>query len=108
MPVTYGRNLTRLGRAASLRTTIVLEKAYVPHSEKSDVFISYQRRDEAVAVDLAADLDTARFNVYIDVHDDTLSPGDRNLESALLTAIANSDTMVVIVSDNTQSSWWVP
>ena len=108
MPVTYGRNLTRLGRAASLRTTTVLEKAYVPHSEKSDVFISYQRRDEAVAVDLAADLDTARLNVYIDVHDDTLSPGDRNLESALLTAIANSDMMVVIVSDNTQSSWWVP
>ena len=108
MPVTYGRNLTRVGRATSLRTTTVLEKAYVPHSAKSDVFLSYQRRDENVAVGLAAALDTANFNVYIDVHDDTLSPGDRNLESALLTAIANSDTMVIIVSDNTQMSWWVP
>lgn len=108
MPVTYGRNLTRLGRASSLRTTTVLEKASVPHSAKSDVFLSYQRRDESIAVSLAAALDTANFNVYIDIHDETLSPGDRNLESALVTAIENSDTMVITVSDNTQMSWWVP
>ena len=30
------------------------------------------------------------------------------MDDALLTAISKSDTMIVIVSDETQGSWWAP
>ena len=72
------------------------------------MFLSYQRDDEGVAVNLADELDTLGRYVFIDIHDDTLNPGEKDLDDALMKAIFNSDTMVIIVSDNTQSSWWVP
>lgn len=108
MPITYGRNLARLSQPDFLRRHPILEKAYTSHSEKSDVFLSYHRRDQDTAFGLAATLNDLGRNVYIDIHDSTLNPGDVNLENALLTAIRNSDTMVIIISDNTQASWWVP
>ena len=30
------------------------------------------------------------------------------MDDALVTAISKSDTMIVVVSDETQVSWWVP
>ena len=37
-----------------------------------------------------------------------LAPEQTDLDDALLTAISKSDTMIVIVADETQWSWWVP
>ena len=110
MPITYGINLTKLWGSGEqrLQNTMILMKAYTAYSEKSDVFLSYQRSDQGVALNLAKDLDRLGRSVYIDVHDDTLIPGDYNLDNALIKAIGNADTMVVVVSDDTQGSWWVP
>ncbi len=83
-------------------------KAYTTHKEESEVFLSYKRADQATALILAKGLDQKGRRVFIDVHDDTLAPGQEDLDDALLTAISKSDTMVVIVSDETQWSWWVP
>ena len=97
MPITYGPNYNRT----------VLLKAYTTHAERSDVFLSYQRSDQNTAVELAKDL-SRRWDVFIDVYDGTLDPSDMHVDNELMTAITNADTMVVVVSDNTQQSWWVP
>ena len=83
-------------------------RAYTSHTEKSDVFLSYQHADQAVALALAVDLDNMNRRVFIDVHDETLLPGQADLDKALVTAINCSNAMIVVVSDATQESWWVP
>ena len=107
MPITYGLNLSRSVYLQSLLRTSLM-KSYTSHSEKSDVFLSYQHSDQAKALELAKYLDRQGREVFIDIYDDTLQPGDYHIDNALMTAINNSDTMVIVVSDETQASWWVP
>ena len=107
MPITYGMNLAKSwGELHSSGT--VLMKAYTTHTEQSEVFLSYKHADQSTALGLANDLDQKGRRVFIDVHDDTLMPGHRDLDDALVTAISKSETMIIIVSDETQGSWWVP
>lgn len=107
MPITYGRTLAKTWGAQRMSGTVLM-KAYTPHTEKSEVFLSYQHSDRNTALGLAEYLDLHGRYVFIDVHDDTLLPGDRDLDDALMEAIRNADTMVIVVSDETQGSWWVP
>ena len=83
-------------------------KSYTTHTDSSEVFLSYQHNDRDIALRLSLYLNTMGRSVYLDVHDDALKPGDGDLDNALLTAIGNSDSMVIVVSDDTQMSWWVP
>ena len=107
MPITYGMNLAKSwGELRSSGT--VLMKAYTTHTEQSEVFLSYKHADQSTALGLANELDQKGRWVFIDVHDDTLMPGHRDLDDALVIAISKADTMIVIVSDETQWSWWVP
>ena len=109
MPITYGRNLTQLWGTYQ-RYDAVLMKAATTHTEKSEVFLPYQNSDQTTALRLAAYLDSCGRHVFIDVWDDTLVPGDRrsDIDGALITAIGNADTLMIVVSDQTQLSWWVP
>ena len=96
MPITYGMNLAKSwGRVR--RSGTVLMKAYTTHTEESEVFVPYQHSDQFTALELAKDLDQKGRRVFIDVHDDTLVPGQKDLDEALLTAIRKSDTMIVVV-----------
>ena len=107
MPITYGMNLAKSGGYSRWSGTVIM-KAYTIHTEESEVFLSYRHADQSTALGLVVDLDRQGRRVYVDVHDDTLVPGQRDLDDALVTAINNSVTMIVIVSDETQGSWWVP
>ena len=109
MPITYGRNLAQ-SWGTYQRYDAVLMRAATTHTEKSEVFLSYQNSDQSTALRLAAYLDSCGRYVFIDVWDDTLVPGDRrsDIDSALITAIVNADTLMIVVSDQTQLSWWVP
>ncbi len=107
MPITYGKNLAK-SLGAQRWSGTVLMKAYTIHTEESDVFLSYRHTDKATAWELAYYLDELGRRVFIDVHDHTLSPGQGDLDGALMTAIDNSNAMIIVVSDETQSSWWVP
>lgn len=107
MPITYRMNLSKLwGRER--RSGTVLMKAYTTHTEESEVFVSYRHSDQHTALELARGLDEKGRRVFIDVHDDTLLPGQQDLDDALVTAIRKSDTMIIVVSDETQKSWWAP
>ena len=107
MPITYGRSMSRLGVAWRFDRFRMM-KSYSAHDEKSDVFVSYRHSDQDTAMELANYLDDKGNHVYIDIHDETLKPGDEKLEAALETAITNSATMLIVVSKDTQGSWWVP
>lgn len=107
MPITYGQNLTRRW-GPERQSGTVLMKAYTSHTEVSDVFVSYQHTDRRTALELAEFLDEMGTHVFIDVHDDSLVLGHEGLEDAMVTAIKNSRTMIIVVSDETQRSWWVP
>ena len=72
------------------------------------MFVSYRHTDKATAWKLAYDLDRRGRRVFMDVHDNTLVPGQEDLDNALVTAIDNARTMIIIISDETQGSWWVP
>ena len=107
MAITYGRNLAKTWGATRMSGTVLM-KAYTTYTEDSEVFMSYQHADRSTAWELARDLDRLGRRVFIDVLDDTLVPSERDLDDALVTAISNADTMIVVVSDETQRSWWVP
>ena len=107
MPITYGKNLTK-SLGAQRWSGTVLMKAYTTHTEVSEVFLSYRHSDKATAWELAHYLEQRGRRVFIDVHDHTLAPGQGDLDDALMTAIDNSNTMIIVVSDETQGSWWVP
>ena len=107
MPITYGKNLAKSSDALEWSGTVLM-KAYTTHAEVSDVFLSYGHTDKATAWALAQYLDLRDIRVFIDVHDNTLVPGQGDLDDALMTAIDNSNTMIIVVSDKTQGSWWVP
>ena len=85
MPITYGLNLSRSVDLQSLLRTSLM-KSYTSHSEKSDVFLSYQHSDQAKALELAKYLDRQGREVFIDIYDDTLQPGDCHIDNALMTA----------------------
>ena len=107
MTIIYGPNLAESwGRIHLLGT--VLMKSYTTYSEKSDVFLSYRHSDQDIALRLAGELYKAGFDVFIDFYDGTLDPADGHIDTALVLAIRNSDTMVIVVSDDTRLSWWVP
>ena len=107
MPITYGMNLAKSWGDSRWSGTVMM-RAYTTHMEESEVFLSYRHADQSTALGLANDLDRQGRRVFIDVHDDALAPGQWDLDDALMTAIDNADTMIVIVSDETQGSWWVP
>ena len=107
MAIIYGPNMARLGVARRLMPTILM-KAYTTHRERSDVFLSYQHKDQDTALTLAKELSGLNLDVFIDIYDDTLFPGDNDLDDALVEAITNAATMLIVVSDDTQDSWWVP
>ena len=107
MAITYGRNVARLGVARQLTSTVLM-KAYTTHNQQSDVFVSYQHDDQPTSLALAKELSDSQWDVFIDGHDDSLFPGDNHIDEALIEAMGNAATMLIVVSDNTQGSWWVP
>ena len=106
MPITYGMNLAKSWGEQRWSGTVLM-KAYTTYTEESEVFLSYHHADQSTALGLAKDLDLQGRRVFIDVHDGTLVPGDRDLDDALVTAISKSDTMIIIVSDETQVRFMV-
>ena len=107
MAITCGRNMQRMGLVQRLAGTILL-KSYTTHSDISDVFISYRHADQDTALELAEYLDEKGRHVFMDIHDETLHIGDKDLDDALEAAITNAHTMLIVVSEATQESWWVP
>ena len=85
--------MARLGVARQLTSTLLM-RAYTTHSQQSDVFLSYQHNDQAIALALAKELSDSQWDVFIDVHDDMLFPGDNHIDEALVEAMGNAAAML--------------
>lgn len=80
-----------------------------PSVEKPRVFISHQKKDSDVAGKIADYLLDAGIDVYFDQYDSSINRADPNsVVNAIRTGIENSSHMLVIFSQNTFGSMWVP
>ena len=77
------------------------------------VFISYQRKDEAFAFDVASYIMEHNLDVYFDLHDNDLKfksqiDDPSGVTTAIRRGLNQSNYMIVIVSASTFRSLWVP
>ncbi len=96
-----------------------LEKAFrtlleeVSDKDIPCIFISYQRKDEEYANDVADYITSKQLDVYFDLEDNDLKQINQTANPLAVTnsikkGLNQSDYMVVIVSPNTYKSLWVP
>jgi len=95
-----------------------LEKAtrILSEIQKEDVpcvFISYQRKDEEYASDVADYITSKQLDVYFDLEDIDLKQINQTenplaVTNSIKKGLNQSDYMIVIVSPNTYRSLWVP
>lgn len=77
------------------------------------VFISYQRKDEEYASEIANYITSKQIDVYFDLEDNDLKNYDqinhpKAVTDAIKKGLNKSDYMLVIVSPDTYKSLWVP
>jgi len=77
------------------------------------VFISYQRKDEEYASEVAKYITSKQIDVYFDIEDNDLKNYDQTnnpkaVTDAIKKGLNKSDYMLVIVSPDTYKSLWVP
>jgi hypothetical protein len=77
------------------------------------IFISYQRKDEAYAKEVAEYILSKQLDVYFDLEDDNLKfhkqeNDPAGVTSAIQKGLNESDYMIVIISPETYKSPWVP
>lgn len=76
------------------------------------VFISYRGCDKEIALKVADDIRNIGVDVYIDICDKNLQVSSHNDAASIVqyieTGLFYSSHILVIVTDETQQSWWVP
>lgn len=77
------------------------------------VFISYQRKDEKYAGDVANYIMSKKIDVYFDLEDNDLKKQNQRTDpkkvtEAIKKGLNRSDYMLVVVSPDTYRSLWVP
>ena len=102
------RALADQGLNKAFRILESIEDDHVPC-----IFISYQRKDEGYASEVADYIMSKQIDVYFDLEDNDLKlSNQRNNPKAVTDAIRNglnrSDYILVIVSPDTYRSLWVP
>lgn len=73
-----------------------------------DVFLSYTRRDLAVAQEFAAYLRRQGNDVYFDDWDDNVEGDTPGLVDHIREELEKSRQLAVLLTENCQLSWWVP
>jgi len=77
------------------------------------IFISYQRKDEEYAQEVADYIISRQLNVYFDLEDKDLkfhqqTSNPKGITSSIQEELNKSDYMLVIISPDTYKSHWVP
>ena len=86
---------------------------YESNSEKKCVFISHKSEDIDTAKNIAELLQNAGLDVYLDVNDNGLQQATRKNDAEAIVkciekALACSTHILILVTENTEKSWWVP
>lgn len=86
---------------------------YESNSEKKCVFVSHKNEDIDTAKNIAELLQNAGLDVYLDVNDNGLQQATRKNDAEAIVkciekALACSTHILILVTENTEKSWWVP
>ena len=91
------------------------ERVLFEHSNDKGrcIFISHKSEDKPAAFAIADVLMNAGIDVFIDVNDSELQDATRNSDSWSIVNVIDramevSTDILVIISENTKKSWWVP
>lgn len=72
------------------------------------VFISHKKEDSFVASRIAHELDVLNIPYYLDVLDSSVTKSGKELTDHIKRNLNNCTDIIVIMSDATQYSQWVP
>lgn len=92
------------------------EKSFSSTSDKPCIFISYQRSDEKFAKEVADYIlndEYSNLDVYFDLNDNKLNYAQKNgifkgINQCILNGLTVSQYMIVVLSNSTMVSYWVP
>lgn len=77
-------------------------------NETCDVFVSHKKDDESLAMDVYNCIRGYGLVPWIDIKDPNITGNGSDLDSQIKDVIVNSFSLLAVVSDATQQSWWVP
>ena len=72
------------------------------------VFISHHKNDSELASKIHFQLRLQNVDAYLDVFDNTLVSDSKLLTEHLKDLVRNSSDILVVMSESTRMSWWVP
>lgn len=75
---------------------------------KLKVFISHKQEDELTALTVEKALTSAGAEVYLDVLDNTITGDGERLTKHIQAKLHECTDVIVILSNRTKESWWVP
>lgn len=72
------------------------------------VFISHQKKDSEIASQIYSRLRMYNIEAYLDTFDESLTANSKALTEHLKEIVRRSSDILVVMSENTKTSWWVP
>ena len=72
------------------------------------IFISHKKEDEYTAFGIQQVLENMGIQAYLDILDDTISDNGEKLTKHIRKKLRECSDVIVVLSDNTKRSWWVP
>jgi len=72
------------------------------------IFISHKQQDDIYAKEVKQTLTSCGVDAYLDLLDDTISGDGEKLTQHIKSKISECSDVIVILSEKTKASWWVP
>ena len=72
------------------------------------IFISHKKEDEYTAFGIQQVLENMGIEAYLDILDDTISDNGEKLTKHIRKKLRECSDVIVVLSDNTKRTWWVP
>lgn len=72
------------------------------------VFISHKNFDRSIALNVQRVLNSQNVDAYLDVLDDSITGEGEELTKHIRSKLNECSDILVVLSENTKSSWWVP
>lgn len=72
------------------------------------IFISHKQEDEIKAMEVQNTLNSCEVEAYLDLLDDDISENSENLTKHIREKLGECSDVIVILSEKTRKSWWVP
>lgn len=72
------------------------------------IFISHKQEDKIIALEIQQTLIAWDIEAYLDLLDDDISENGEKLTQHIRERLSNCSDVIVVLSEKTKTSWWVP